>query len=306
MIDVCLLGTGGTMPLPNRWLSALLVRHAGRLLLVDCGEGTQITWKALGWGFRDLDAILLTHLHADHVAGLVGVLFMLGAAERREPLTIWGPPGTAAAVRGLRVIAPRLPYEVHCHELAGGERFEAIGLGVRCLPVDHPVPCLAYRFDLDRGRRFLPERAQALGVPLPLWRELQRGEAVAWHGGAAVPDDVLGPPRPGLALAIVTDTRPTPELPAFAAGVDLLVCEGMYGDEADLEKAREVRHMLFRESAAIAREAGAGELWLTHFSPALLDPERYLPNATAIFPNTVVGRDRLTTTLRFRAEAPPG
>lgn len=288
------------MPLPNRWLSCLLLRHNGRLALIDCGEGAQITWKSLGWGFRDLDVILFTHLHADHVAGLIGVLFMVAAAERRDPVLIYGPPGTPEVVRSLRVLAPRLPFEVRCHEIRGGAAFDTIGLRATCLPVEHGVPCLAYRFELARGRRFNPERAQALGVPLPLWRLLQRGEAVSWPEGSARPEEVLGPARAGLALGFVTDTRPVAALPKFMAGVDLLICEAMYAEEADYAKALEVKHMLFREAAAIAKAGGVGELWLTHFSPSVTRPEDFLPNATSIFPNTRVAYDRITTTLRFR------
>src|SRR5207248_1721196 len=135
-----------------------------------------------------------------------------------------------------------------------------------------------------------------------LWRRLQRGESVAWAGGRAAPDEVLGGERRGLALGFVTDTRPVAALPGFMRKVDLLVCEAMYGEEADLEKALEVKHMLFREAALLAREAGAGQLWLTHFSPALAHPEQHLRHATAVFPRTTVGHDRLTTTLRFREE----
>src|SRR5262249_42168827 len=154
--------------------------------------------------------------------------------------------------------------------------------------------------DLARGARFLAERARALGVPVPLWRHLQRGEPVSWPGGHAEPAQVLGPARPGISLGFVTDTRPTADLPGFMANVDLLVGEAMDAEEADLAKALEVKHMLFREAAAIAREAKARELWLTHFSPSLTDPERHRQAAAAVFPNTVIGHDRLTTTLRFR------
>src|SRR5919202_19598 len=134
MLDVYLLGEGGTMPLPGRWLSSVLVRHDGRLLLLDCGEGTQIPLRAAGWGLRAIDTICITHFHGDHVGGLPGLLLTLGNAERREPLTICGPPGLAAAVRGLRVIAPRLPYEVAGRDLGrphGGARRRARGAARR-------------------------------------------------------------------------------------------------------------------------------------------------------------------------------
>ena len=299
MLDVALVGTAGTFPLPERWLSALLLRFGSGLILFDCGEGTQISMRQLGWGFKALELICLSHLHADHAAGLPGLLLTVGNAGRTEPLTICGPRGTAEAVAGLRAVAPRLPYELRIRELAGGEELDRGPARLACLAVDHAVPCLAYRLDVPRGRRFDPDRARALGVPIALWSRLQRGEAVTWGGGRAAPEDVLGPERRGLRLAYVTDTRPTPELPGFVVGADLLVCEGTYGDPADRESAIENKHLLFSEAAAIARAADVRQLWLTHFSAKLTEPADFLSHAAAVFPDTVVGRDHLTTTLSF-------
>jgi len=272
VIDLLLLGTGGMLPLPNRWLSSLLVRCDGDLILFDCGEGTQIPWRGFGWGFRRLGAICLSHTHADHVAGL-------------------------------RTIAPDLPYELRVTELNNGDRFSLPGgLAGSVVAGDHGLPCLAYRLDLPRARRFSAERARALGVPRDCWRLLQQGRPVTWSGGAADPDDVLGPPRRGLALAYVTDTRPVPALSAFLHGVDLLVCEGTYGDSDHRPKAIANHHMTFAEAASIARDADAGRLWLTHFSPAMPDPADYLDRATAVFPATTVGHSGLSTSLTFTDE----
>src|SRR5690242_6770675 len=112
VIDTLLLGTGGMSPLPDRWLSALLVRCRGELILFDCGEGTQIVWRCFGWGFRRLGAICISHTHADHIAGLPGLLHSIANAGRTEPVALYGPPGTAVVVAGLRTIAPWLPYEL--------------------------------------------------------------------------------------------------------------------------------------------------------------------------------------------------
>jgi len=307
VIDVLLLGTGGMMPLPGRWLSALAVRCRGELTLFDCGEGTQIAWRRSGWSFRRLGAICLSHSHADHVAGLPGLLHAVANAGRTEPVAIHGPVGIAAVVAGLRTIAPVLPYDVAVTELRDGDRFRLPGGprgGVRA--GEHGLPVLAYRLDLDRARRFSPERAAALGVPVEHWRALQEGEAVPGAAGLVAPAAVLGPPRPGLALAYVTDTRPLPAFPPFLRGVDLLVCEGTYGDPADAGKAVERGHMTFAEAASLARAAGAAALWLTHFSPALTDPAAFLPEATAIFPWTVIGSAGLSTTLNFADDAGGG
>lgn len=300
MIDVCLLGTGGMMPLPDRWLSALLLRCEGHVILCDCGEGTQISWRYTNWGFRDLDTIALTHLHADHVAGLPGVLFSLAFADRTEPITIFGPSGTRAAVNGLRVIVPSLPFAVEVIEIEGeSEHRLPGGLVMRALPVVHRIPCLAYAFVRPRAPRFEAERAQELGVPVELWSRLQRGESVEVGGRVVDPEAVLGPPRRGVKVAFVTDTRPTPELPDFVRDADLLVCEGMYGDPAELPRAVERGHMVFHEAAKLAADAGVRNLWLTHFSPALQDPENWLPLARNVFPTAELGQPHRTVTLRY-------
>lgn len=300
MIDFLLLGNGAMLPTPDRWLSSLLVRHDGELILFDCGEGTQIPWRRYGWGFRRLGTICLSHCHADHVAGLPGLLHSIANAGRTEPLTIYGPEFTERVVAGLRVIAPLLPYEVVVHDLTGGDCFELSGgLQVSVLIAEHRVPCLVYRLDLPRARRFDPDRARALAIPLELWRALQRGESVTWPAGSATPNDVLGPDRPGICFGFCTDTRPLPTMPSFFAGVDLLVCEGTYGDSADHPKAIQNKHMTFAEAATLARDSHAHALWLTHFSPAMEDPAQYLQEATAIFPETTLGYSGLTGTLKF-------
>jgi ribonuclease Z len=302
MLDVALVGTGGMLPLPNRWLASVLVRYGPHLVLFDCGEGTQISLRTLGWGIKDIDLILISHVHGDHVTGLPGLLLTQANSARTAPLRIVGPPGLGAVVDGLRVVAPYLPFEVQCQEIdSSPSGLGCVGLDelrVTCAPGDHRVPCLAYRLDLPRAPRFLPERARALGVPQQEWKRFQRGETV----GGVSPADVLGPPRPGLAIGLITDTRPTPELAALVAGVDLLVCEATFGSDDDRERAIERKHMTFREAAELARIAGARELVLSHFSPALTRPEEFVGNAQAVFPRTTVGRDHLTVNLRFSAD----
>jgi ribonuclease Z len=303
MIDVGLLGVGGTLPLPDRFLSAVLVRCGGQLILIDAGEGTQVSLRKLGWGLKDIGTILLTHFHADHVAGLPGLLLTIGNSGRTrdEPVTIAGPRGVQRVVESLRVIAPHLPYPVRYRELRGDpEESLAVGpLTVTTCPADHDIPCLAYRMGLLRAPSFQPERAKAIGLPVTMWKHLQRGETVQHEGRTVLPEEVLGPPRPGLSFGYVTDSRPTQALVEFFADADLLICEATYGDPADRPKAIENKHMTFAESATLGAAARARQLWFTHFTPAMPNPDYFRREAEAIYPTVVLGREHMSTTLSF-------
>jgi len=300
MIDICLLGTCGMMPLPGRWLSCALVRNGSTLTLFDCGEGTQIPWKSLGWGFRQLGAICLSHMHADHVAGLPGIFFMVAHAGRTEPLDIYGPIGTGYVIDGLRRIAAELPFPIRIHEMKGGEHFELPGgLQGSCTMAAHGIPCLAYRAELARRPAFQAEKAKELNLPVQLWSRLQRGETLAYNDQIITPDQVLGPERRGISFAYITDTRPTPALNILAHDVDLLICESMYDDPADIGLARANAHMLAEESAGIAQAAGAHELVLTHFSPKIHDTAQATKAARRVFENARAAKDGMVITLDF-------
>lgn len=300
MIDICLLGSCGMMPLPGRWLSCVLLRFDSTLTLFDCGEGTQIPWKSLGWGFRQLGAICFTHMHADHVAGLPGVLFMVAHAGRTEPLDIYGPVGTTYIIEGLRRIVPELPFPVQVHELKSGEQFPLPGgLHGSCAAAAHGMPCLAYRVELERKPAFQVEQAQALGLPVQLWSRLQHGETLEYNGQTITPAQVLGVPRRGISFAFITDTRPTSSLSTFVKDVDLLVCESMYDDPEDLPLARANAHMLAEEAAGLAQAAGAHALILTHFSPKITDTSRAEKAAQRVFANTRAARDGMIVTLDY-------
>ena len=292
--------------MPNRWLSSVLVRINGSLVLFDCGEGTQIPWKTYRWGFRRLEAICLSHHHADHVAGLPGILHSVANAGRTDPLRIFGPPGTTTIVAGLRVIAPDLPYGVEITELGEDDVFALPGgMRGRVRFGAHTVPSLAYRVDLARNRQFDPRKATDRDVPRDLWRPLQRGETVIHDGTTWRPEDVLGAERRGIAFSYVTDTRPIPSLIPLIQGSDLLICEGTYSNDEKLDKAHQWGHMSYREAAELARDGEVGQLWLTHFGSGNTDPEADLPNATSVFPNTITSYSGLTTRLDFPDRAEP-
>ena len=300
MLDVCLLGTGGMMPLPYRWLTALMVRYNGSSLLIDCGEGTQIAIKEKGWSFKPIDVICFTHYHGDHISGLPGLLLTMGNADRTEPLTLVGPRGLERVVNALRVIAPELPFPIKYVEITEPEQaFEMNGSRLKAFRVNHNVLCYGYTMEVDRAGKFDVERATAAQIPQRYWGVLQKGETVEAEGQTYTPDMVLGPQRKGIKLTYCTDTRPTDSIRNNAKGSDLFICEGMYGEKDKQKKAKEYKHMTFYEAASLAKEADVGELWLTHYSPSLTRPEEYMDDVREIFPRAIAAKDRRTAELVF-------
>ncbi len=300
MLDVCLLGTGGMMPLPRRWLTALMTRYNGSNLLIDCGEGTQVAIKEKGWSFKPIDVVCFTHFHADHISGLPGLLLTMGNADRREPLTLIGPKGLERVVTALRIIAPELPFPIKCVEITQPEEhFSVAGYEITAFRVKHNVTCYGYTLEIPRAGKFDADRARALDIPLPYWNRRQKGETIEDGQRIFTPDMVLGEKRKGLKVTYCTDTRPVPVIAQQAAGADLFVCEGMYGEPDKDVKAREYKHMTFKEAARLAREADPKEMWLTHFSPSLVRPEEYLSTVTAIFPRARTGKSGQSVELAF-------
>jgi len=303
MLDVCLLGTGGMMPLPYRWLTSLMVRYNGHSILIDCGEGTQIAMREKGWSPNPIDMICFTHYHADHISGLPGMLLTMGNAERTEPLTLTGPKGLIRVVNALRVIAPELPFEIRYREFENPrESFSFEGLNMKAFRVNHNVVCYGYSISLNRIGRFQVERAKELGIEMKYWSRLQKGETIETENGILTPEMVLGPARKGLKLTYCTDTRPVESIVENAAGSDLFICEGMYGEADKQEKAKEHKHMTFQEAAHLAKRAEVKQLWLTHYSPSLTRPEPFMDEVKKIFPETYAGKDGKSMELHFEEE----
>ena len=201
MLDVCLLGSGGMMPLPYRWLTSLMARFNGSSLLIDCGEGTQVAIKEKGWSFKPIDVICFTHYHGDHISGLPGLLLTMGNADRTEPLTLIGPKGLERVVNALRIIAPELPFEIKFIEITQPEEtFEINGYRLKAFRVNHNVTCYGYTLEIDRAGKFDLERALAQEIPKPFWKHLQKGETIEDNGRIYTPDMVLGAPRKGIKL----------------------------------------------------------------------------------------------------------
>ena len=303
MLDVCLLGTGGMMPLPRRALTALMTRYNGSSLLIDCGEGTQVSIREQGWSFHPIDVICITHFHGDHISGLPGLLLSMGNAERTNPLTIIGPKGLRKVVQSLLIIAQGLPFALEYIEIEGDtQEFFLNGYHICAFKVNHNVVCYGYTIEIHRSGKFDVEKAKENQVPMKAWSPLQKGEQVEIDGIVYTADQVLGPPRKGIKVTYCTDSRPTERIVDYAQDSDLFICEGMYGEKEKIASAKEKKHMTFYEAAELAKRAEVAEMWLTHYSPSLIRPEMFMDDVRKIFPNSYPGKDRMYRELTFESE----
>jgi ribonuclease Z len=286
LLRLTFLGTSAAQPTVARNLSGLAVKADADLALFDCGEGSQRQMARFGTGY-DLDVVFFTHFHADHYLGIIGLLRTLSMMGRGRELALYGPPPAAALLdRAVHLGIEALDFPVRFEELQPGDRVSRPGYSVRAVAADHRTPAIGYLLEEDaRPGRFDVARAAALGVGAgPDFGRLQRGERVTLDDGRTVdPAEVLGPPRPGRRLALSGDTRPTADLAAAAADVDVLVHEATFCDD-EQERALLTRHSTAREAARVAREARARRLVLTHVSSRYdQQPERLLAEAREEF-----------------------
>ena len=298
-MEAFVLGCGGMMPLPYRHLTSVLLRREGELFLFDGGEGTQVSLRRLNLKWKKINAIFVSHTHADHVTGLPGIMMLSSQVDRTEPLYIYGPPKIAEYIETSRkVLDMFINYPVVVKEITapcvvhGGE-----GFYIRAFPLAHTKTCVGYTLEeLDRPGEFSPEKAKALKVPMgPLWGKLQKGESVTASDGKTVtPDQVLGPSRSGRKFSYVTDTLYKPSIAEEVRGSDLLICEGMF-EEALIDQAREKKHMTAKQAATIARDAGVKRMAMIHYSPRYTDRELsvLLDEARTIFPAAELTKDRM-------------
>ncbi len=311
MIDLTLLGCGGGMPMPNRHLSSLFINFNGRKILIDVGEGTQVAIRKNKLGFKSIDIILITHVHGDHIVGLPGLLATIGNSGREEPIIIVGPLGIKNVINGLSVLFPYLPYELIIEEntkeiafslnkhqllLSDIDKSELI---IKTEELDHSSPCLGYSLYFKRKRKFNKDKAIEMKVPQILWSKLQKSETVEYEGIIYDSSMVLGEERKGIKLSYITDTRPIENIIEFIKESDLFICEGTYGSDEDISKAIKNKHMTFREAATLAKLGDINELLLTHFNPAMAEPNDFIENAKSVYPNTIIGEDRIVKALKF-------
>ena len=297
--EVFSLGTSGMMPLPGRFLTSALVRREGELFLFDCGEGTQVSLKMLNLRWKQISSIFISHMHADHVTGLPGLLMLSSQVDRTEPLTIYGPARLADYIESSRKILDMyINYEIRCIPVEPGVIAECDEYHINCFPLKHTKQCFGYSIvEKERPGAFSVERALELRVPKgPLWGKLQRGENVMNSEGVVIhPSDVLGEKRSGRKFSFVTDTMYFPEIADYVYGSDIFFCEAMFSDDLEAD-AREKKHMTARQAAMCARDGEVGMLCLQHYSPRYSDRELKIlgEEAKAIFPSTVLTRDRMS------------
>jgi ribonuclease Z len=304
-LEAFVLGCGGMMPLPYRHLTSVLLRREGDLFLFDGGEGTQVSLRKLNLKWKKINAIFVSHTHADHVTGLPGLFMLSSQVDRDDPLYIVGPPKIAEYIESSRkVLDMYINYDIVVKEVREpGIVYEGDGFHVRSFPLQHTKTCVGYTLEEDpRPGEFNPNRARELKVPMgPLWSRLQAGQTVHSDDGTEVtPDDVLGPTRKGRKFSYVTDTRYLPSIAREVAGSDFLVCEGMFED-ALADQALEKKHMTASQAATIARDGAVKKLGLIHYSPRYTDGElkTLLAEAKAIFPDTVLTKDRMVIPIEY-------
>ncbi len=296
-LEVFVLGTSGMMPLPGRFLTSALVRREGELFLFDCGEGTQISLKMLNLKWKKISSIFISHMHADHVTGLPGMLMLSSQVDRSEPLTIYGPKKLHDYIHTTRkMLDMYINYEIIVKTVEPGVIVDTEEYTIEAFELDHTKPCVGYTLtEKDRPGIFYPEKAEALGIPKgPAWSLLQRGMDVQTPDGHTVTGAmVMGPPRSGRKFSYVTDTLYLPTIAEHVKKSDLLLCEGMF-DDSLLDSAREKKHMSARQAATIARDAEVASLGLFHFSPRYTNRElkQLKKEAREVFPAAFLARDR--------------
>ena len=298
-MEVFIFGCGGMQPLPYRHLTSVLLRRDGDLFLFDGGEGTQVSLKRLNLKWKKINAIFVSHTHADHVTGLPGIMMLSSQVDRTEPLYIYGPPKIAEYIETSRkVLDMYINYPVIVKEISAPcivhEEKDFI---IRAFPLKHTKTCVGYTLEeKDRPGEFNPERAKELNVPCgPLWSKLQGGQSVQSLDGTTVnPSDVLGAARKGRKFSYVTDTLYLDSIADEVRNSDLLICEGMF-ENALIDQAKEKKHMTASQAAAIARDSNSKKMALIHYSPRYTDRELVVleEEAKKIYPNAILSKDRM-------------
>jgi ribonuclease Z len=296
LFEIVFLGTSASAPSARRGLSSQVVKHDEYRFLIDCGEGTQRQILQSGIGFKRLNQILITHGHLDHILGLAGLLSTYLRWEAMDELSIYGAHGALDRIRdllyGVVLRGTSSPMPILFKEITPGVFFEGEDFTISAFPVQHRgADSLGYAFIEKTRRPFLPEKAEALGIPPGPWRrDLVAGLPVTLPDGRLIPpDEVLGPSKPGTKFVHVGDVGRTDSLVEFVQGADGLVIEATYLEQ-EAEMASQFAHLTARQAAQLAVQAGVKQLILTHISRRYREKE-VQAEAQAIFPNVIVARD---------------
>ena len=305
-LSVQFLGTAASRPTVERNVASLAIVREGETMLVDCGEGTQRQMMKYGISFNFSD-LLVTHWHADHYLGLMGLCRTLVLQDRTEPMRVWAPKGAERILKKMDGLGlERLSFNLEVKELSPGDEIKRDGYVIRTFPLDHRgAPSFGYALvEEERRGRFDPDLARELGIPEgPLWGKVHKGEPITLEDGRVIEPHVLvGPTRAGRTLVVTGDTRPTDATIDAARGADLLVHEATFAEE-EATRAVETGHSTAREAATVAAKAGVKKLALTHLSARYTrDTSDLEREARAVFPDTVIARDGMEVAVGFQAE----
>ncbi|MDO9518457.1 MAG: ribonuclease Z [Methanosarcinaceae archaeon] len=303
MLRVTFLGTGGSLPTPNRNPSGIMINREGELMLFDCGEGTQQQMMRAKTGMMALSSIFITHFHADHILGIPGLVQTLSFHGRTEPLTIYGPHRVEDFTKLLIALGYyKLKYEIKTVQLNPGDIIKRDGYSINVIKTEHSVPSIGYALVEDeRPGRFNHKKAIELGVtPGPLFSKLHRGGSVEVNGRIIHSEDVVASFRKGRTIVYSGDTRPCESVLKASQDADLLIHDGTLADEKS-DRAVESMHSTAGEAALLAKEAGVHQLILTHISSRYTDDTTPIfEDAKKIFENVTVADDLMEIEVPFR------
>ena len=288
---VTAVGTSGGLPTSQYGTSCVYLNLFGDEILLDCGEGSQQRLMRYD-ASPNVDAVFISHFHADHTLGVPGLVQALEMDERDRQLDIYVPEQRTGRAHDLVEGAYEWPsYPVEIHGYSGDEpAIQTAEYSVRPFETAYTDHSHGFSVQEAQKREFLVERAQALGIdPGPKYGKLQNGQAVETAAGETVePEDVLSEPKSGRKIVYPGDTRPSPEVVEAASDASLLIYSAMFAD-AQSDRARSTGHSTARDAGRVAAESGTDRLWLTHISPRHEDDEQQLESqARDVFDGEVV------------------
>ena len=305
-LSIRFLGTSASRPTTERNVTALTMIREGETLLFDCGEGTQRQMMRYGTSFALAD-IFFTHMHADHMLGVIGLFRTLSLQGRTEPMRLWGPRGSAALLKqAIALGSDKQSFPLEINEVTPETPIARKGYSIVPYTVDHKDKlALGYALVEDiRLGRFNPDKARALGIPEgPAWGRIHKGQSVTLDDGRVIePSELVGPTRAGRKVVFTGDSRPAASTIQIAEGADLLIHEATFADDEE-PRAKETGHATAREAAQVAAQAGVKQLVLTHLSARYsINASELLQQAKEVFPETVVARDGFEIEIPFPPE----